>query len=114
MNFSDVFSFFRSLKIKIHTELIRFGMKLKSVDDSAARKMPGIKDIFTIKSLKDDYERQNFDTCTFTELVVVVGNTTWEVLSAKKVLKVAPASSAACRSSLFVGSIANPSWSSVG
>lgn len=65
-----------------------FGMKLKSVDDSAARKMPGIKDIFTIKSLKDDYERQNFDTCTFTELVVVVGNTTWEVLNAKKALKV--------------------------
>ena len=65
-----------------------FGMKLKSVDDSAARKMPGIKDIFTIKNLKDDYERQYFDTCTFTELVVLVGNTTWEVMQAKKALKV--------------------------
>lgn len=65
-----------------------FGMKLKSVDDSAARKMHGIKDIFTIKNLKDDYERQYFDTCTFTELVVVVGDTTWEVLKAKKALKV--------------------------
>lgn len=65
-----------------------FGLKLKSVDDSAARKMHGIKDIFAIKNLKDDYERQNFDTCTFTELVVVVGNTTWEVLKAKKSLKV--------------------------
>ena len=65
-----------------------FGMKLKSVDDSAARKMNGIKDIFTIKTLKDDYERQYFDTCTFTELVVVVGNSTWEVLNAKKALKI--------------------------
>lgn len=65
-----------------------FGMKLKSVDDSAAKKMPGIRDIFTIKNLKDDYERQYFDTCTFTELVVVVGNTTWEVMQAKKALKV--------------------------
>lgn len=65
-----------------------FGMKLKSVDDSAARSMPGIKDVFTIKNLKDDYERQFFDTCTFTELVAVVGNTTWEVLNAKKALKI--------------------------
>jgi isoquinoline 1-oxidoreductase beta subunit len=65
-----------------------FGMKLKSLDDSAARKMPGIKDVFTIKTLMDEYERQNFDTCTFTELVVVVGNTTWEVMNAKKALKV--------------------------
>jgi isoquinoline 1-oxidoreductase subunit beta len=65
-----------------------FGMKLKSVDDSAARKMPGIKDIFTIKNMMDDYVRQYFDTCTFTELVVVVGNTTWEVMNAKKALKV--------------------------
>ncbi len=65
-----------------------FGLKLKSVDDSAARKMPGIKDVFTIKNYKDDYERQNFDTCTFNELVVVVGTTTWEVMNAKKTLKV--------------------------
>ncbi|HCL84258.1 MAG TPA: isoquinoline 1-oxidoreductase, partial [Chitinophagaceae bacterium] len=65
-----------------------FGMKLKSVDDTAARKMNGIRDIFTIRTLQDDYERQYFDTCTFTELVVVVGNTTWEVMNAKKELKI--------------------------
>jgi isoquinoline 1-oxidoreductase beta subunit len=64
-----------------------FGMKVKSVDDAAARSMPGIKDVFTIKSLEDDYERNGFDTTTFTELVVVVGNTTWEVMNAKKALK---------------------------
>lgn len=65
-----------------------FGMKLKSVDDSAARNMPGIRDVFTFKSLQDDYERQYFDTCTFTDLVAIVGNTTWEVMNAKKALKV--------------------------
>ncbi len=65
-----------------------FGMKVKSVNDTAARSMPGIKDVFTIKTLKDDYERNAFDTTTFTELVAVVGNTTWEVMNAKKALKV--------------------------
>jgi isoquinoline 1-oxidoreductase beta subunit len=65
-----------------------FGMKVKSVDDAAARSMPGVKDIFTIKTLADDYERNGFDTTTFTELVVVVGNSTWEVMNAKKALKI--------------------------
>ena len=65
-----------------------FGMKLKSVDDVSAKKMPGIKDIFPIKILKEDYERQFFDTCTFPEVLAVVGNTTWEVMNAKKALKV--------------------------
>ncbi|MBK5278616.1 MAG: xanthine dehydrogenase family protein molybdopterin-binding subunit, partial [Bacteroidia bacterium] len=65
-----------------------FGMKVKSVDDAAARSMPGIKDVFVIKTLADDYERNGFDTTTFTELVAVVGNTTWEVMNAKKALKI--------------------------
>jgi isoquinoline 1-oxidoreductase beta subunit len=64
-----------------------FGMKLKNVDDADARTMPGIKDIFPIKVFDDDYERQFFDTCTFREVVAVVGNTTWEVLNARKALK---------------------------
>ena len=65
-----------------------FGLTVKSVDDAKARSMPGIKDIFRIKTLSDDYERNVFDTTQFTELVVVVGNTTWEVMNARKVLKV--------------------------
>ncbi len=65
-----------------------FGMKLKSVDDSSARTMSGIKDIFPIKVLNEDYERQFFDTCTFPEVVAVVGKTTWEVLNAKNALKI--------------------------
>lgn len=65
-----------------------FGMRLKSVDDTAAKAMPGIKDVFTIKTFRDDYPRQHFDTCTFPELVAVVGRSTWEVLNAKKALRV--------------------------
>jgi isoquinoline 1-oxidoreductase beta subunit len=65
-----------------------FGMKLKSLDDSTARIMPGIRDVFSIRVFDDDYERQYFDTITFTEVVAVVGNSTWEVLNAKKELKI--------------------------
>jgi isoquinoline 1-oxidoreductase beta subunit len=65
-----------------------FGMKVKSVDDAAARAMPGIKDVFTIMTLTDDYERNGFDTTSFLELVVVVGNSTWEVMNAKKAVNV--------------------------
>lgn len=65
-----------------------FGLKLKSVDDSAARGLPGIKDIFRINTYQDGYEKQWCDTAAFNELVVVVGNTTWEVMNAKKALKV--------------------------
>lgn len=64
-----------------------FGMKLKSVDDAAARSMPGIKDIFTIKTYPEDYARQWCDVNAFNDVVVVVGNTTWEVMSARKALK---------------------------
>ena len=65
-----------------------FGKQVKSIDDSIARSMPGIKDVFIIETLKDDYERNGFDTTTFNKLAVVVGNTTWEVMNAKKALKV--------------------------
>ncbi len=64
-----------------------FGMKLKSVDSSAAKSMPGIKDVFTMKVYEDGYEKQWCDTEAFNEKVVVVGNTTWEVMQAKKALK---------------------------
>lgn len=74
-----------------------FGMKLKSVDDAAAKAMPGIKDVFVMKTYNDGYEKQWSDTIAFNEMAVVVGNTTWEVMNAKKALKVeweiAPATS---------------------
>ena len=65
-----------------------FGMRLKSADEDMVRSMPGIRDVFTIKVLQDDYGRQHFDTCTFLEVLAIVGDTTWEVMNAKKAMKV--------------------------
>lgn len=65
-----------------------FGMRPKSVDDSAARSMPGIKDVFTITTLPDGIEPQWSDVNAFKELVVVVGDNTWNVMQAKKALKI--------------------------
>lgn len=65
-----------------------FGMTLKSVDGTEAKAMPGIKDVVTIKSYKEGFEKGGFDTNAFPELVAIVGNSTWEVLQARKKLKV--------------------------
>ncbi|MEQ1678459.1 MAG: molybdopterin cofactor-binding domain-containing protein, partial [Chitinophagaceae bacterium] len=65
-----------------------FGMKLKSFDAAETLKMPGIKDVFSLKLYEDGYEQAGFDTRTFNDLLVVVGNTTWEVMNARKKLKV--------------------------
>lgn len=48
-----------------------FGTKIKSVDSAAAKAMPGIVDVVTFKNN-----------------VAVVGNSTWQVMKARKVLKV--------------------------
>ncbi|MDX8337790.1 molybdopterin cofactor-binding domain-containing protein [Draconibacterium sp. IB214405] len=63
-----------------------FGMKLKSFDATEAKAMPGIKDVFSFKTYNDDYKRNGFDTDAFTELIAIVGNSTWEVMTAKLML----------------------------
>lgn len=63
-----------------------FGMKIKSLDDTAAKAMPGIKDVMRINTKAED--SQWSDVNAFNELVAVVGNSTWEVLQAKKALKI--------------------------
>jgi CO/xanthine dehydrogenase Mo-binding subunit len=65
-----------------------FGMKLKSFDDSVARSMPGIRNIFSFKTFLDEYERNFFDTNAFPELIAVVGDSTWQVMKAKQAIKV--------------------------
>jgi isoquinoline 1-oxidoreductase subunit beta len=65
-----------------------FGMKLKSFDASKSVKMPGIKDIFSIKLYDEGYEQAGFDTRSFNEMVVVVGKSTWEVMNARKKLSI--------------------------
>lgn len=65
-----------------------FGMKLISFDKSSVTSLPGIQDVFEVKVFKDDYGRNFFDTTTFPEIIAIVGNSTWEVMQAKKKLKV--------------------------
>jgi isoquinoline 1-oxidoreductase subunit beta len=65
-----------------------FGMKLKSFDASQTRSMPGITDVFSLKLYEEGFEQGGFDTRSFNDLLVVVGKTTWEVMKARKKLKV--------------------------
>jgi isoquinoline 1-oxidoreductase subunit beta len=65
-----------------------FGLQYKSMDDSAARSMPGIKDVFTIDTYPEGTEKQWSDVNAFPKLVVIVGNSTWEVMKAKRALKI--------------------------
>lgn len=65
-----------------------FGMKLKSFDAAETLKMPGIKHVFTQKLYEDGFAQGGFDTRTFNNLLVVVGKSTWEVMQARKKLKV--------------------------
>lgn len=65
-----------------------FGMKLKSFDKSSVSGMAGVQDVFSIQLFKEDYGRNFFDTTTFPEIVAIVGNSTWEVMQAKKNLAV--------------------------
>ncbi len=65
-----------------------FGMTLGVVDDSAARDMPGIKDVVKIKTYPEDFTKAIFDVNAFPEIVAVVGNSTYEVMQAKKKLNI--------------------------
>lgn len=65
-----------------------FGMQFKDMNATAVEKMPGIRAVFPIKTVLDDYKKQWCDTDAFNELAVVVGETTWQVMQAKKALTV--------------------------
>lgn len=65
-----------------------FGMEFKTMDSEKAKKMPGIKDVFTIETYPEDMEKEWSDTGAFSKLVVVVGDSTWQVMQAKKALEV--------------------------
>lgn len=65
-----------------------FGMKIKSVDDTKAKGMPGIKDVIRINVEPEGWNPQWSDVNSYPELVAIVGNTTWEVMQAKKELKI--------------------------
>ncbi|WP_445381899.1 molybdopterin cofactor-binding domain-containing protein [Robiginitalea sp. IMCC43444] len=66
-----------------------FGMKLKEVQTEGIKSMPGIKDVFPIVVYPEDAQKQWSDGGAIPELAVVVGNSTWECMQAKKALQVA-------------------------
>lgn len=65
-----------------------FGKVLKSFDASSVINMPGIKDVFTINTFNDEDARGWSDVTAFNDQVVIVGESTWQVMKAKKALKV--------------------------
>ncbi len=65
-----------------------FGMKIKSLDDSAARAMSGIIDVFRINVEPEGWNPQWSDVNAYPELVAIVGESTWQVMKAKKALKI--------------------------
>ena len=65
-----------------------FGMQFKSMDADKVKEMPGIVDVFTIDTYPEDMEKEWSDVAAFSKLAVVVGESTWQVMQAKKELKV--------------------------
>lgn len=62
-----------------------FGMKLKSYNGDEVKGMSGVSDVFTIDTAIED--KQWSDVNAFTELIVITGESTWQLMKAKKALK---------------------------
>ncbi|KAA3619219.1 MAG: xanthine dehydrogenase family protein molybdopterin-binding subunit [Flavobacterium sp.] len=65
-----------------------FGMRFKSMDADSVKNMPGIKDVFTFDTYTDGTRKSFADIATFNKKVAIVGETTWQVMQAKKALAV--------------------------
>ncbi len=77
------------MKIAMIVHPPAFGMKLKSFDGDAIKSMPGITDVFSINTQPKGVELQWSDkNNVFPEMVAIVGESTWQVMKAKKALKV--------------------------
>ena len=64
-----------------------FGKKLKSFNADSVKNMPGIRDVFEISVFSEEKEQSAFDITAFNELIVIVGDSTWQVMKAKKALQ---------------------------
>ncbi len=64
-----------------------FGMKLQSFDAYKHSRCLEFKDIFSFKLYDADFVQGGFDTRSFNEMIAVVGNSTWEVMNARKRIK---------------------------
>ncbi|TXF87673.1 xanthine dehydrogenase family protein molybdopterin-binding subunit [Neolewinella aurantiaca] len=65
-----------------------FGMELSSFNADAALAMPGIVDVIEIDCAPEGKELQWTDSATVRKQIAVVGNSTWQVMQAKKAVEV--------------------------
>jgi isoquinoline 1-oxidoreductase beta subunit len=63
-----------------------FGMNVKDFNEDEIKSMPGVTDAFIIDTTIE--EPGMFDEQGFKKLVAIVGDTTWQLMQAKKALKV--------------------------
>ena len=63
-----------------------FGMKVKSFNKKEIKSMKGVHDAFIVDST---YSKKKWNgTNAFPQLIAILGNTTWQVMNAKKMLRV--------------------------
>ena len=65
-----------------------FGMKPVGMKTAEVKSMPGIIDVFRINAAPEGVEQQWSDVNAFPQLVAIVGESTWQVMKAKKALDV--------------------------
>jgi isoquinoline 1-oxidoreductase beta subunit len=75
------------MKIAMIAHPPAFGQKLKSYNADELKAMDGIEQVFTINTAPEGFEKQWSDINAFPELIAIVGNSTWEVMKAKRALK---------------------------
>jgi len=62
-----------------------FGMTVKDFNEAEIKAMPGVKDTFIIDTSIED--PGGFDEKGFKQLIAIVGDSTWQLMQAKKALK---------------------------
>jgi len=76
------------MKIAMIVHPPAFGQKIKLMDDTAVKSMPGITDVIRINVEPEGWNPQWSDVNAYPEIAVVVGESTWQVMKAKKALKI--------------------------
>ncbi len=62
-----------------------FGMKVKDFNEAEIKSMPGVKDAFIVDT--SIAEPGGFDEKGFLQLIAIVGESTWQLMQAKKAIK---------------------------
>ena len=75
------------MKIAMMIHPPAFGMTLKSFNADNAKQMPGVVDVFKIDTYQGDTQNSAFDIAAFRDLVVIVADTTWQAMQAKKAVQ---------------------------